>query len=59
MELKKTADYLVMGAIAFNFKTLRKNFYEHNIGEVCPNHWRRLTNKRKRGFWEGENVKIR
>lgn len=50
MELKKTADYLVMGAIAFNFKTLRKNFYEHNIGEVCPNHWRRLTNKRKRGF---------
>ena len=26
MELKKTAEYLVMGAIAFNFKTLRKKY---------------------------------
>ena len=41
MELKKTADYLVMGAIAFNFKTLRKNFNENNGGELCPDYEKR------------------
>ena len=58
MGLKKTADYLVMGAIAFNLKRSVKFFFEHNRREVCPDYGKKVKNERKRGFWEGKNGKI-